>query len=260
MGEVPAFFRIDGSQLVPSPEARSPWSDQMLHGRLLAALAARVAESAPADGLVPARLTCDMFRAAPIEPLSVESDVVRDGRRVRSLGVLISCAGVEVARTSILMLRSGEGPEGTVWSPTPWEAPDPESLPEASPPEGGRSFPLDIRRVGEGEFWSFGRKRAWVREVAELVEGESFGPFARLVAAADLANPFANSGDHGLAFINADLTVYATRPPSSEWVGLDVTTHIGDGAVAVGACDLYDRRGRLGTATVASVANPPMGT
>src|SRR6185312_6795423 len=82
-----AFFRAEGSALVPSAEARSPWSDQMLHGRLLAALAARVAEGPASGGLVPVRLTCDLFRAAPIEPVTVETDVLRDGRRVRSLAV-----------------------------------------------------------------------------------------------------------------------------------------------------------------------------
>lgn len=257
MGE--AFFREEGSALVPSAEARSPWSDQMLHGRLLAALAARVAEGPASGGLVPVRLTCDLFRAAPIEPVTVETDVLRDGRRVRSLAVRMDCAGVEVARAGVLLLRAGEAPEGEVWSPPPWEVPDPEDVPEALPPEGGRTFPLDIRRVGEGGFWGYGRKRAWVREVRDLVVGEPIGPFARAVAAADLANPFANSGDQGLAFINADLTVYLVRRPADPWIGLDVTTHVHDGAVAVGVCDLYDRAGRLGTATVASVANPPMG-
>ena len=254
-----AFFRVDGPRLVPSAEARSPWSDQMLHGRLLAALAARAAEARTSHEMVPVRLTCDLFRAAPIEPLTVASDVVRDGRRVRSLEVRMECAGVEVARAAVLMLRAGEAPEGTVWSPPPWEGPGPEDLPEVPAPDGGRSFPLDIRRVGEGGFWAFGRKRAWVREVRELVAGEEFGPFARVVAAADLTNPFANSGDHGLAFINADLTVYLARLPVDPWIGLDVTTHVSEGSVAVGGCDLYDRTGRVGSATVASVANPRMG-
>jgi hypothetical protein len=166
---------------------------------------------------------------------------------------------VEVARAVVLLLRAGEAPEGAIWSPPEWEVPDPADVPEAAPPEGGRAFPLDIRRVGEGGFWGFGRKRAWVCEVRDLVAGEPIGPFARVVAAADLANPFANSGDQGLAFINADLTVYLARLPADPWIGLDVTTHVHHGAVAVGGCDLYDRTGRLGTATVAAVANPPMG-
>jgi hypothetical protein len=251
----------------------------MLHGRLLAALAARAVEADPAwvgieadpawvgieadpasVRMVPVRLTIDLFRAAPLEPVAVATDVVRDGRRVRSVEVRINCAGHEVARASVLMLREGEAPDGRVWSPPPWEVPGPDRLPESPPPEEGRSFPMDIRRVdGEGGFWTFGRKRIWVREVTPLVEGEVFGPFTRVVAASDLANPFANSGDHGLGFINADLTVYLARLPAGEWVGLDVTTHVSQGAVAVGACDLYDRTGRLGTATVAAVAASRLG-
>lgn len=254
-----SFFRSEGTALVPRPEARSPWSDQMLHGRLLAALAARAVETVElADGMVPVRLTVDLFRATPMEPVVVTSDVRRDGRRVKMAEVRIECGGVEVAVASALMMRSGPGPAGRVWSPPPWDVPEPEALPPAPEPEDGRRFPMDIRHVGDSGFGTLGRKQAWVREVRDLVAGEELSPLVRAVGAADLANPFSNSGDLGLGFINGDLTVYLARPPEGAWIGLDVTTHVRDGSVAIGGCDLYDGRGRIGTATVASVANPPL--
>lgn len=255
-----AFFTRAGGALVPSPDARSPWSDQMLHGRLLAALAARaVEEKELGDGMTPVRLTIDLFRAAPMSPVTVSTEVVRDGHRVKVAEVTILCEGREVARASALMMRGGPPVPGRVWGQEAWEVPDPEALPE--PPElpDGRRFPMDIRMTGTGGFGTYARKRAWVREVRELVEGESPSPFVRAAGAADLANPLSNSGDAGLGFINGDLTVYLARLPEGEWLGLDVTTHISDGAVAVGGCDLYDRRGRIGTATVVSVANPRLG-
>lgn len=257
-----AFFHPDGHLLVPEPEARSPWSDQMLHGRLLAALAARAVEHEQLpDEFTPVRLTVDLFRAAPMEPVTVTTSPVRIGHRVRVAEVRIDCQGREVARASVVMLRAGIGPGGRVWSPEPWDVPEPESIPPTPAPEGadGRRFPMDIRHVGEGGFGTIGPKHVWVREVRELVAGEAPSPFVRVCGAADLANPFANSGELGLGFINADLTVYLARPPAGEWVGLDVTAHISEGSVAIGACDLYDQRGRIGTASVASVANQRLG-
>ncbi|MHB1444301.1 MAG: thioesterase family protein [Acidimicrobiales bacterium] len=255
-----AFFIRDGGALVPSLDARSPWSDQMLHGRLLAALAARAVEDKELEeGMTPVRLTIDLFRAAPLSPVTVSTTVVRDGRRVKVAEVGIFCEGREVARASVLMMRGGPPVAGRVWGPEAWEVPDPEALPEPPDPPDGRRFPMDIRMTNSDGFGTYARKRAWVREVRELVEGESPSPFVRAGGAADLANPLSNSGDAGLSFINGDLSVYLARLPEGEWLGLDVTTHISDGAVAVGACDLYDRRGRIGTASVASVANPRLG-
>ena len=34
------FFEPDGDALMPIPEARGPWAEDMMHGRLLAGLAA----------------------------------------------------------------------------------------------------------------------------------------------------------------------------------------------------------------------------
>jgi hypothetical protein len=260
-----AFFVPVGSELHPSPEARSPWSDEMLHGRLLAALAARAVERDQVpEGMVPARITVDLFRAAPLRPVQLETTVRRDGRRVRVVECRIRCEGEDVAWASVLILRQGAAPEGRVWSPEPWRVPLPQELAEPEPlPAGGARFPIDIRRLGGAQstdsfFGGSGPRQAWVREARYLVAGEEPSPFVRAVAAADLANPFANGGEQGLSFINADLSVYLGRLPVGDWIGLEVTNHIMDSGVAVGSCDLYDTSGRLGTATVASVANPRM--
>jgi len=42
------------------------------------------------------------------------------------------------------------------------------------------------------------------------------------IAAADIANPLANSGTNGLEFINGDITLYIARLPVDEWIGFEV--------------------------------------
>ena len=252
------FFRPGaGGTLVPEPASRSPWGEHMLHGRLLAALAARAVEQAAGvPGMRPVRLTVDLFRAAPMEPVEVATEVTRAGRRVRAAQVVIRCAGHEVARASALLLRSGAQPAGGVWGPEPWAVPSPDSLaPMAADPDQG-GF-LDVRIVSEGGFMSKAQKRLWVREVRPLVDGEEPSPFVRAVAAADLANPFSNSGDAGLHFINADLTVYLGRLPVGEWIGLEVAGRTSADGIAASTCNLYDASGPVGHCAVGAVANEP---
>lgn len=225
----------------------------MLHGRLLAALAARAAESLGSP-FTPVRLTIDLFRAAPMEPVEIEADVVRDGGRVRSVQMVLHCAGREAARASALLLRPGPHPPGQVWSPPAWTVPPPDSVP---PGDALDVAHLDIRLLTEGGLYAVTQKQLWVREVHDLVEGDPFSPFQRAVAAADLANPFGNFSDEGLSFINADLTVYVGRPPVGEWMGLEILTRTSCAGISAVAANLYDLQGPVGHTSVASVTTAP---
>jgi acyl-CoA thioesterase len=76
----------------------------------------------------------------------------------------------------------------------------------------------------------------------------------RAALAADFASPFANAGDHGLGYINSDVTLYLHRLPVKEWIGFDVVNHQAADGVAIGECLLYDQQGPIGTSTVAALA------
>jgi hypothetical protein len=99
-----------------------------------------------------------------------------------------------------------------------------------------------------------------MREDRPLVAGVEHSPFVRLALVADYVNPFANSGDRGLGFINADLTIYAFRMPVDEWIGLEVDDHGSSDGLALGACRIFDRVGPVAHAVVCAVANRGMST
>jgi hypothetical protein len=249
-----AYFVSSANGLTPAPEARSPWSADMLHGRLLAGLAARAVEG---DGHDPAfrlaRLTVDMFRVPPMSALRVVTNVVRDGRRIRVVEVSIRSADVEIARATALLLRGGSHPSGVPWRAPEWNVPLPETLP--SPADGSDDGGWDIRLLSPGGFWTAERKQLWARDRRQLVEGEELSPVVRAALAADLPNPLANSSIEGLQFINADLTLFLGRVPISEWIGLEVSGHVGHDGVAVGSCTLYDTAGSIGWSSVCAVTN-----
>lgn len=144
-------------------------------------------------------------------------------------------------------------PEGNVWSPSNWVVPAPESL---APQEARSSAPTitrwDSRPIAPTEA---GAKRAWVRETFGFVDGAPSTAFVKAAQVADYANPFANAGEQGLQFVNADITLYMNRPPRGEWIGLEVANHLSTAGVAIGECALFDLEGAFGRALVCSVAN-----
>ena len=226
----------------------------MLHGRLLAGLAARAVEQQPHDpALRIARLTVDMFRSPPMTSFHTVATVTRDGRRVRVVEVSIRSGDVEVARATSLQLRTGEHPHEAVWHAPNWDVPAPDVLPQGD--DVAASGGWDIRLITPGGFWTSERKCLWARDTWALVEGEVPSPQVRAALASDLPNPLANSGGQGLQFINADLTMFLGRPPESEWIGLEVTDHIGHDGVAIGSCRLYDTEGAIGWSSVCALTN-----
>jgi acyl-CoA thioesterase len=117
-------------------------------------------------------------------------------------------------------------------------------------PITGSAFP----RSGPG-LGAIQQKRAWIRETRLLVAGEPLTPFVRAAVAADYTNPFANSGNRGLNFVNADITLYLHRLPATAWIGFEVASHHSDAGVCVGECTLYDEQGAIGKSIVCGVAN-----
>jgi len=133
-----------------------------------------------------------------------------------------------------------------------WDAPDPETLTSNDRP----GF-LQMRPI-TGSIGTVGSKRMWLREPRQLVSGIPLSAFLRAATVADLANPFSNAGDKGLAYINSDLTLYLHRVPQGEWIGMDVVNHHATDGVAIGQVVLYDCNGAIGTASVCGPAQPRM--
>jgi Thioesterase-like superfamily len=256
-----AFFATTDAGLVPHPDARSPWSADMLHGRLLAGLAAWAIERDHGEpDLQPTRLTVDLFRSPAMAPAEVATTLVRTGGRVRVADAALRVGGVDVARASCLFLRrSPDGGDGGDDAPrTPaWDAPAPEGQP---PTEMPNEVPFDVRPAGDHGFAAPGgaERRVWLRDLRPLVEGGGLSPFVRAALTSDFASPLANMASTGLSFINADLTLHLARPPEGEWLGLATGDRVTVDGVSVAQCLLHDRRGPVGWSSVSAVHYPRM--
>ena len=249
-----SFFAREGDSFVPTELARGPWGPDTLHGRVLAGLFAHDFEQRFGDpSLHFARLTVDLFRMPRMRPVTLSTRVVREGRRIRVAEGVLSSEGAEIARASVVQLRKGEHPPGNPWQPPPWDVPAPAEI-EPMPPREGSTPMWETRPIGGSSFIGAGRKRMWIRETRAVVAGEALTPFTRVAGAADIASPLANSGEDGLHYVNADITLYLHRLPLGEWVGWEVSDHQSAEGVAFGECRIHDEQGAIGTSSVCAVA------
>src|SRR5215469_11811974 len=105
-GLMRAVFRVDGDRVSVSPDAAGPWDPTMQHGSAPASLVVWAAETIPTP--VPmriARVTIDLMRPVPLKSLTLETEVVREGRKIQLCAVRLRVAGVIEVAASVLKIR-----------------------------------------------------------------------------------------------------------------------------------------------------------
>jgi hypothetical protein len=240
---------------VPNPNTRSPWSQELLHGGPVAALLAHETERLVAgdDALRLARLTVDLFRPVPYQPLTVDTELLRDGRRIKVVRASLSAEGVEVARAQALVLRAdADAPPGSDVAPPSIEFPP---QPDDREPEGPVAYANSIEWRHVTGWDAPGPAVAWLRVPMPLLPGVPMSPAVRAAAVSDFVNPLANIRG-GAPYINADITLYLHRLPVGEWLGLAVAARGHEAGVAAADAALHDRTGPVGRCLVAALAQP----
>ncbi len=249
-----ALFLPDGDLFVPTDLTRGGWSDEAQHGSPPSGLLGRAIERVETG--VPmqiARFTIDLFRPVPLDPLRVETRVLRNGRRIQVVEALLLHGDVEVGRATALKIRTADVPLPDVVG-EPWEQPSPPE--EATLVEGFWEFmsPLrrfhrdgvEIRTLGDS-FMRHGPGVSWFRLKHDVVAGESPSPFVRLVTLADLANGNSQALDPtAYIYVNPDITLYAHRLPVDEWVGMKSAAYQHPSGIGLADTSVFDRQGPLG--------------
>lgn len=255
MASPESLYVPHGAGWLPTDLGRGPWDPDALHGGAVAPLLVRELERLPAP--VPmrlARVTIELLRPVPLEPLSVEAELIRDGKKIGLGDVMLATAGEDlvVARARGLRIRTAEVAFG---EPPHEQAPalpaEDTDLEDRSPSEGGYAafHNTAVRhRFAEGMFGEIGPAFDWIRLVVPVVPGEEPSGWQRAAAASDFGNgvsslvPF----DGSTLFINPDLTIHLWREPEGEWVGLDASTHASSSGIGASDSAVWDRRGRIG--------------
>jgi hypothetical protein len=238
--------------------ANAGWYDEGQHGGALAALIAGHLDSV--DSLTPmqtTRFTMEIFRVVRIIPLRLETEVVRQGKRIQVLECRVHGEGEEVTRAHVQRLRLDEiGLPSDVTEAAPAMPP-----PDLVPPSGLDWGPgpdqkvmfhrhaIDAREV-VGGFRAAGPGAAWFRLTKPVIAGREVMPLQRLLAAADVCNGISRpTAERDWVFMNPDLSVNVNRVPRGEWVGLDAVSSYSPLGRGQASGTLWDTTGFLGRST-----------
>ncbi len=246
-----AIFRVDGNRVLTSPDAAGPWDPRMQHGSAPASLVVWAAEAIATP--VPmriARVTIDLMRPVPVAPLTLETEVLREGRKIQLCAIRLRAGDAVVVGATVLKIKT----QGLTLPP------DVADLPVELPgPDQSRVEPADFSsspfvtgislRAAKGRFGAPGPGAIWYRADRPLVEGSPISQAMRTVVAADFCNGTSAALDfRQWTFINADLTVSFARQPVGEWILLDAESWIGPDGAGLAMARLADTRGYFGRA------------
>ncbi len=246
-----AIYRVDGNNVVTSPNAAGPWDPRMQHGSAPASLVTWAAERLPTP--VPmgiARVTIDLMRPVPLAPLTIETEILREGRKIQLCAIRLRADGELVVGATVLKVRSqvltlpDEIKELPVALPSPEDSLVEDGCAAASPFVGSVSM-----RAARGRFGQAGAGAIWFRVDKPLIEGEAVSQAMRAVVAADFSNGTASTLDfRQWTYINADLSVSFARQPVGDWILLDGDSWIGPDGMGLAMSRLADRQGYFGRA------------
>src|SRR5665647_276558 len=104
---IEAIYRVDGHRVVTSPDAAGPWDAGMQHGSAPAALAVWAAEAIlTPEPMQIARVTIDLMRPVPIGPLTLQTEVLRQGRKIQLCAVRLLAGDALVVGATILKIKA----------------------------------------------------------------------------------------------------------------------------------------------------------
>jgi hypothetical protein len=251
------FVQEDENRFASTDHTRGPWTPDAQHAGPPAALIGRCIErTGGRTDMQVARITYEILRPVPVEPVTIETSVARPGKKVELIDASLMASGREIIRARAWRIRKTEL-DIDVFDPPMATYPGPESGREVEAFTSiGYLSAMETRFI-KGSFLEVGPAVAWFRMRHPLVEGEDPSPLCRVLIAADSGNGISASLDWAKwLFINPDLTVYLHRLPRTEWVCLDATTWVERSGMGLASSTIFDENGHIGRGTQSLFVGP----
>ncbi|WOC14044.1 acyl-CoA thioesterase domain-containing protein [Gordonia sp. MP11Mi] len=253
-----AYFERGDEGFLPLSFSQSQWSPESINGSALAGLTAHVLESdCGAPGYQAAKLTLDIFRQPAFAPIQTETMVVREGRSIRMADLFVRQGDRTVARASMVAIRPTQDPAGIRWHPTSEAMAFSEHMAAVLPTPGilwGSDEHPDGWSSTMTEHQNAGRKRLWFDQPRLFADVDNT-PLVRAAMVGELTNTLTSWSDHGIGFINHDVTILLARPPVGAIVGIEADNHMSANGIAAGATTMWDTHGRFGISMAGAVAH-----
>src|ERR1700704_3649116 len=167
-----AIYHVDGNRAVTSRDAAGPWDARMQHGSAPAALVVWAAEAIPTpQPMRIARVTIDLMRPVPVAPLTLETEILREGRKIQLCAVRLLAGDVVVVGATVLKIRAQALTLPPEIADQPVELPGPDQAREEPPDFSASPFVTGISlRAARGRFGVPGPGAIWYRVDRPLVE------------------------------------------------------------------------------------------
>lgn len=200
----------------PAPEAKGPFPGQ--HGGAVAGVlaAAMEAEAAVLQAGLGVKLSVHLLRPAPVAPVTIQIEVIANGRRLTVLQATMFAGDKRTALAHAVFIQPV-----TVTTLSPTVLNNPIDLEAALPVKVGDYS-------SESWFWDViearqtANKTIWLRPLRPIAV--PLTPLAHVSMLADWSSGFSrldSLDDPKIAgFPNADLTIHLSRQPRGEWIGL----------------------------------------
>ncbi len=260
---IDGLYRRKGDLFVPGPLTGGPWAADAQGGSATCALLAWAVEQLPT--LAPmrtVRYTFDLLRTAPMRPLAVRSQVVREGKRIQVVQVEMLDGDVCVGTCRALRMRRADHAPPVSENPVlpPREQPEPPGE-HAWPNEARRAelpgvmHAYDVRVPG-GEPLAFPNV-LWLKMVADVVEGSPTPPIVVLASAADFTSNLAAHAERTeWSMINADVSVDIVREPVGEWLAVVARTTYGPDGIGHSSAHIHDLTGFVASSMTMGIVEP----
>lgn len=244
-----------------TPLANAGWYEEGQHGGPFASLVVGHVESTvpTLTEMQVSRVTVEIFRVIPLVELRIETDVIREGKRIQLVQAHIyDPDDVLLSVTTLQRLRVVDLPMPESAGPPPLDLTEPDQvIGEVGDAWGvGRTgktmfhrHAMEVREI-YGGFAERGPGAVWMRLTKPIIAGRKTTPLQRAVATADFCNGISRNLEYNdWVFMNPDLTVHLTRYPDGEWVGLAAESTYGHLGRGVASGTLWDTSGWLGRST-----------
>jgi hypothetical protein len=197
-----------------------------------------------------ARVTIDLMRPVPVAPLTLKTEVLREGRKIQLCAVRLFAEDVVVVGATILKIKTQALNLPSEVADVAAKLPGPDQAREEQPSFSSSPFVTGISmRAARGRFGVPGPGALWYRVDRPLVEGSPVSQAMRAVVAAVFCIGTSAVLDfHEWTFINADLPVNFARQPLGAWILLDAESWIGPDGAGIATARLADERGYFGRA------------
>ncbi|WP_198411125.1 thioesterase family protein [Microbacterium suaedae] len=252
------FERISARELQPTPATSGAWNPDEVHiapfiGLLLHEVERDAAARRGEDALTVTRVAYDIFGAFPLDPLRVDTRVVRPGRTIELVEATLSQGERTVLAARAWLQRAGD--TASIAGDHDARIAGPDTMPVASQDEwsGGFVRSIEVRR---GE-WQPGRGVFWAQSDLDLVAGEGASDLARAARLFDLANGMVpRAAPDEVLFPNIDLTLHVFRRPRRGWVGFDTSVAFGPDGHGLTSAVLHDDGGSFGRVSQTLTVRP----